>query len=74
MVTGAPEVSDLHVADVLALFEPMQFSSREGAELPVVADEATGIVQGPIPPINQDVIDRFGVVFPKISRRASDAY
>ena len=65
VVVWEPEVSDPDVAEVLALSEPMPFSAREGAELPAVADETPGIVQGPIPTIIQEVIDRFGGVFPK---------
>ena len=65
VVVGAPEACDRDVADVLALSDPMPISAREVAELPAVADEATGIVQGPIPSIIQEVIDRFGGVFHK---------
>ena len=48
-----------------AMSDPMPISASDGAELPAVADEAPGIVQGPIPSIIQEVIDRFGGVFPK---------
>ena len=50
VVVLAHEACDPDVADVLALSDPMPISARDGAELPAVADEAPGIVQGPIPP------------------------
>ena len=65
MVVGAPEAWDPDVADVLALSDPMPISSCEWDELPDVADEAAGIVQAPIHSVIQEVIDRFGGVFPK---------
>ena len=49
VVVGSTEASDPDVADVLALSDPVPISARDGAELPAVADEAPGIVQGPIP-------------------------
>ena len=51
MVVGAPEASDNDVADILALPAPIPLSVREGAELPVMAGDGSGIVQGPIPPL-----------------------
>ena len=51
VVVGAPEAPDNDVADILALTAPIHHSVREGAELPVMAGEGSGIVQGPIPPI-----------------------
>ena len=65
VVVGAPGACDPDVADVLAMSDPMPISAREWAELPAVADEAPGIVQGPIPSIIQEVVGRFGGDFPK---------
>ena len=63
-MVGAHEISDPDVADIVALSDSTTLLARVGAELPVTSGVDSGIAQGPIPTITQEVIDQFGAVFP----------